>query len=104
VVTAAGFSHFRRAAETPFSVVYEARPRAVPLNKDNRGLKTVLAYRHGFAICAQNCIRQPTSRYFALCPQCEQDVMATGKGESGSGRALTSQQAYNLAILGRRIN
>ena len=26
VVTAAGFSHFRRAAETPFNVVYEVRP------------------------------------------------------------------------------
>jgi SAM-dependent methyltransferase len=26
VVTAAGFRHFRRAAETPFNVVYEARP------------------------------------------------------------------------------
>jgi SAM-dependent methyltransferase len=26
VVTAAGFSHFRRATETPFNVVYEARP------------------------------------------------------------------------------
>jgi hypothetical protein len=26
VVTAAGFSRFRRAAETPFNVVYEARP------------------------------------------------------------------------------
>jgi hypothetical protein len=26
VVTEAGFSHFRRAAETPFNVVYEARP------------------------------------------------------------------------------
>jgi SAM-dependent methyltransferase len=26
VVTAAGFSYFRRAAETPFNVVYEARP------------------------------------------------------------------------------
>jgi len=26
VVGAAGFSHFRRAAETPFNVVYEARP------------------------------------------------------------------------------
>jgi len=26
VVIAAGFSHFRRAAETPFNVVYEARP------------------------------------------------------------------------------
>jgi hypothetical protein len=26
VVTAAGFSRFRRAAETPFNVIYEARP------------------------------------------------------------------------------
>jgi SAM-dependent methyltransferase len=26
VVTGAGFSHFRRAAETPFNVIYEARP------------------------------------------------------------------------------
>jgi hypothetical protein len=26
VATAAGFSRFRRAAETPFNVVYEARP------------------------------------------------------------------------------
>jgi SAM-dependent methyltransferase len=26
VVTAAGFGHFRRASETPFNVVYEARP------------------------------------------------------------------------------
>jgi ubiquinone/menaquinone biosynthesis C-methylase UbiE len=26
VVTSAGFSHFRRAAETPFNIVYEARP------------------------------------------------------------------------------
>jgi hypothetical protein len=26
VVTAAGFSRFRRAAETPFNIVYEARP------------------------------------------------------------------------------
>jgi len=26
VVTAAGFSRFRRAAETPFNVVFEARP------------------------------------------------------------------------------
>lgn len=26
VVTAAGFNHFRRAAETPFNIVYEARP------------------------------------------------------------------------------
>src|SRR6201996_9308880 len=26
VVTAAGFKHFRRAAETPFNIVYEARP------------------------------------------------------------------------------
>jgi hypothetical protein len=26
VVTAAGFTHFRRASETPFNVVYEARP------------------------------------------------------------------------------
>jgi hypothetical protein len=44
------------------------------------------------------------SRYFAFCPQSEQDVTATGKGESGSGRALTSQQAYNFAILRRRID
>jgi hypothetical protein len=27
VVSAAGFSRFRRAAETPFNLVYEARPR-----------------------------------------------------------------------------
>jgi hypothetical protein len=26
VVTGGGFSHFRRAAETPFNIVYEARP------------------------------------------------------------------------------
>lgn len=26
LVTAAGFNRFRRAAETPFNVVYEARP------------------------------------------------------------------------------
>jgi SAM-dependent methyltransferase len=26
VVTSAGFNHFRRAAETPFNIVYEARP------------------------------------------------------------------------------
>jgi hypothetical protein len=26
VVTTAGFNRFRRAAETPFNVVYEARP------------------------------------------------------------------------------
>jgi hypothetical protein len=26
VVTAAGFSRFRRAAETPFNLVFEARP------------------------------------------------------------------------------
>ena len=26
VVTAAGFTHFRRAAETPFNIVYEVRP------------------------------------------------------------------------------
>ncbi len=26
VVTAAGFTRFRRAAETPFNLVYEARP------------------------------------------------------------------------------
>jgi hypothetical protein len=26
VVTAAGFSHFRRAGETPSNIVYEARP------------------------------------------------------------------------------
>ena len=26
VVTAAGFSRFRRATETPFNIVYEARP------------------------------------------------------------------------------
>jgi len=26
VVTAAGFTRFRRAAETPFNIVYEARP------------------------------------------------------------------------------
>jgi SAM-dependent methyltransferase len=26
VVTSAGFTHFRRAAETPFNIVYEARP------------------------------------------------------------------------------
>jgi hypothetical protein len=26
VVRSAGFSHFRRAAETPFNIVYEARP------------------------------------------------------------------------------
>ena len=26
VVTAAGFSRFRRASETPFNIVYEARP------------------------------------------------------------------------------
>jgi hypothetical protein len=26
VVTTAGFTRFRRAAETPFNVVYEARP------------------------------------------------------------------------------
>jgi len=26
VVTSAGFSHFRRASETPFNIVYEARP------------------------------------------------------------------------------
>jgi ubiquinone/menaquinone biosynthesis C-methylase UbiE len=26
VVTSAGFKHFRRAAETPFNIVYEARP------------------------------------------------------------------------------
>ncbi len=26
VVTKAGFSHFRRAAETPFNIIYEARP------------------------------------------------------------------------------
>jgi hypothetical protein len=25
VVTSAGFSHFRRATETPFNIVYEAR-------------------------------------------------------------------------------
>jgi hypothetical protein len=26
VVTSAGFSHFRRAAQTPFNLVFEARP------------------------------------------------------------------------------
>jgi hypothetical protein len=26
VVTAAGFTRFRRVAETPFNIVYEARP------------------------------------------------------------------------------
>jgi hypothetical protein len=26
VVTAAGFSRFRRATETPFNIIYEARP------------------------------------------------------------------------------
>jgi hypothetical protein len=26
VVTSAGFSHFRRATETPFNLVYEVRP------------------------------------------------------------------------------
>jgi len=26
VVTAAGFTRFRRATETPFNIVYEARP------------------------------------------------------------------------------
>jgi hypothetical protein len=26
VVTSAGFSRFRRAAQTPFNLVYEARP------------------------------------------------------------------------------
>lgn len=26
VVTAAGFHHFRRAAETPFNLIFEARP------------------------------------------------------------------------------
>jgi hypothetical protein len=26
VATKAGFSHFRRAAQTPFNIVYEARP------------------------------------------------------------------------------
>jgi hypothetical protein len=26
VITSAGFSRFRRATETPFNIVYEARP------------------------------------------------------------------------------
>ena len=36
----------------------------------------------------------------AFCPQSEQDVTATGKEVSGSGRVPTSQQAYNVATLG----